>query len=100
MRLVRSADHKKLAIVVIGPWCGSKTPRHKLKRAAELDAAFLHHAVRGKGCALSWTEYISLADCTDAEAIDGSHFTSYGAAHILEVTLKNKISQHVQCINE
>lgn len=96
MCVVRSHGSQKLTIILIGPWCGSKTPPDKLKRAAELDAAFLHHAARGKGSALSWTEYVSLAGCKGAEAADGSHFTPDGAAHILDVTIKDKVLQYVQ----
>ena len=90
MCVVRSHGSQKLTIILIGPWCGSKTPLDKLKRAAELDAA------HGTGSALSWTEYVSLADCKGAEAADGSHLTPDGAAHILDVTIKNKVLQYVQ----
>ena len=56
MHVAYRGTKNKLTIVVIGPWCGSKTPADKLKRATELDAAFLQPAAHGNGCALSWME--------------------------------------------
>ena len=89
MHVACTGTKNKLTIVVIGPWCVSKTPADKLKRATELDAAFLQPAARRDRCAQSWTEYFSLAGCKGAEAKDGSHFTPTGAAQILAKRLES-----------
>jgi hypothetical protein len=94
MHVAYRGTKKKVTIVVIGPWCGSKTPADKLRRATELDAAFLQPAARGNGCALSWTEYISLAGCKGAEAKDGSHFTPKGATQILAKRLELNVFKY------
>ena len=94
MHAVYRDTKTKLTIVIIGPWCGSKTPADKLQRATELDAAFLQPAARGNGCTVSWTEYISLAGCKGGEAKDGSHFTPKGAAQILAKRLESHVFKY------
>ena len=81
--------------MVIGPWCGSKTPGKKRERAAKLDEAFMEPNASRRGAAVSWTEYVSLRDCATAEAKDGSHFTEKGAADILSTSLRNKILEFI-----
>ena len=82
---------------MLGPWCGAKTPRWKLARAASLDAAFLSSDRGGEHRTSSWSRYVSLADCAAAEYMDGSHFTDGGAANILEAKLRSEI---VKFLNE
>ena len=64
---VCSRASQKVSILVLGPWCGAKTPRWKLARAASLDAAFLSSDKGGEHRTSSWSRYVSLADCAAAE---------------------------------
>ena len=81
--------------MVIGPWCGPKTPDKKRERAAKLDEAFMEPNANRRGAAVSWTEYASLRDCATAEAKNGSHFTPKGATTILDISLRNKILEFI-----
>ena len=85
------SDHAKVSIMVIGPWCGSRTNEEKRERATKLDEAFMQPNAARRGGAVSWTDYVSLRDCATAEATDGSHSTKKGASIILDISLRNKI---------
>ena len=83
-----SRASQKVSILVIGPWCGLKTPKEKRTREA-----FLSTGPRRVGHGSSWSHYVSLADCADTGCADGSHFTDEGAARILDTTLRSEITK-------
>ena len=89
------SDHAKVSIMVIGPWCGSRTPEAKRQRARKLDEAFMQPNAARRGGAVSWTDYVSLRDCATVEATDGSHFTPKGAGTILGISLHEKILEFI-----
>ena len=89
------SDHAKVSIMVIGPWCGSRTNEEKRERATKLDEAFMQPNAARRGGAVSWTDYVSLRDCATAEAKNGSHFTPKGATTILDISLRNKILEFI-----
>jgi hypothetical protein len=89
------SSHAKVSIMVIGPWCGSRTPEKKRQRATKLDEAFMQPNAARRGGAVSWTDYVSLRDCATAEAKDGSHFTPKGAGTILGISLEHKILEFI-----
>ena len=81
--------------MVIGPWCGSRTPEAKRQQAGKLDEAVMQPNAARRGGAVSWTDCVSLRECATAEAKDGSRFTPKGAGTILGISLHAKILEFI-----
>ena len=80
--------------MILGPWRSNLKPSEcwKVTRARRLDREFVEFA-KSKGCRFrSWTRYVSMAACSGAEYVDGSHFTNSGAEYIFDTMLRRELS--------